>query len=145
VGLHEYLDARGGQENLFRVAAETDQEFGRVINVVKAAELLDFVDTPKQSVILTERGRAFVKASPAERKAVWRAALLDLRLFREVHDFARGREDRSVRRDELIETIALRMPHENTERVFNTFVRWARYGRLFDYDEESGTLSAREG
>lgn len=143
-GLLEYLDARGGQENIFRVAAETDQEFGKVITVVKAAELLDFVDTPKQTVLMTERGRAFVKASPAERKAVWRAALLDLRLFREVYDCAMRREKRQAEREEVIETIALRVPHENSEKVFKTLVRWARYGKLLDYDEDSGIFTARE-
>ncbi|HAZ09238.1 MAG TPA: nitrate ABC transporter ATP-binding protein [Elusimicrobia bacterium] len=143
-GLLEYLDARGGQDNIFRVAAETDQEFGKVITVVKAAELLAFVDTPKQTVVMTERGRAFVKASPAERKAVWRLALLDLRLFREVHDYALRRENRAVDRADVLETIALRVPHENSEKVFKTLVRWARYGKLFDYDENSGLLTVRD-
>src|SRR5207253_120529 len=48
IGLLEYLDARGGKEGLFRIAADTNQEFGRVIGIVIAAEMLDFVDTPKQ-------------------------------------------------------------------------------------------------
>ena len=38
LGLLEYLDARGGTDDLFRIAAETNREFGRVITVVKAAE-----------------------------------------------------------------------------------------------------------
>src|SRR5205823_6553693 len=48
VGLLEYLDARGGKEDVFRIAADTNREFGRTITVVKAAELLDFVDTFKR-------------------------------------------------------------------------------------------------
>ena len=144
VGLLEYLDARGGSENLYRVAAETNQEFGKIITVVKAAELLDFVDTPKQTVVLTPRGRAFVKASPSERKAVWRGALLELRLFRELHQLAFSRADRSVEREQVLETIVLRVPHENLDRQFKTFVRWARYGKLFDYDEETGLLTAHD-
>ena len=144
-GLLEYLDARGGEQNLFRVAAETGQEFGKVITVVKAAELLDFVDTPKQAVTLTARGRTFVKAAPADRKAIWRAALLELRIFREIHEYARRTEDRAVSREEVLETLALRMPQENLERMLGTFVRWARYARLFDYDAEAGRLKVREG
>ena len=47
-------------------------------------------------------------------------------------------------REEVIETIALRVPHENSEKVFKTLVRWARYGKLLDYDEDSGIFTARE-
>jgi NitT/TauT family transport system ATP-binding protein len=143
-GLLEYLDARGGTENLFRVASETGNEFGKVITVVKAAELLGFVDTPKQAVTLDAPGRAFVKASVAERKGVWRAALLTLRLFREAHEVAMSQPNHAIDRVQLLEAIAQRMPQENSERVFKTFVRWARYGKLFDFNEEAGLLVARE-
>ena len=27
------------------------------------------------------------------------------------------------------------MPYENYEKIFNTFIRWARFGELFAYDE----------
>ena len=33
-----------------------------------------------------------------------------------------------------------RMPHEDHERVFNTFIRWSRYGGLFHYDEAEQRL-----
>src|SRR5262249_27718487 len=42
IGLLEYLDARGGREEIFRIASDTNCEFGRMINIVEAAELLDF-------------------------------------------------------------------------------------------------------
>ena len=43
-GLLEYLDARGGKEEIFRIASDTNQEFGRMINIVEAAELRAAVD-----------------------------------------------------------------------------------------------------
>src|SRR5207237_10400178 len=48
VGLLEYLDARGGRGDVFQFAADTNREFGHLIAIVKAAEMLDFVDTPKR-------------------------------------------------------------------------------------------------
>jgi NitT/TauT family transport system ATP-binding protein len=62
VGLLEHLASHGGREDVFRIALATNQEFGRVIAVVKAAELLDLVDTPKRIVELTASGKAFVAA-----------------------------------------------------------------------------------
>src|SRR6202171_4187851 len=37
VGLLEYLDAHGGQDDIFDVAAATDREFGQMIAITKAA------------------------------------------------------------------------------------------------------------
>ena len=56
-GLLEYLDARGGREDVYRIAGDTNREFGQVINVVKAAEMLDLVDTPKRMVVLEPDGK----------------------------------------------------------------------------------------
>ena len=42
VGLLEYLDARGGKAELFTIVNDTNQQFGHMINVVKAAEMLEF-------------------------------------------------------------------------------------------------------
>jgi NitT/TauT family transport system ATP-binding protein len=141
VGLLEYLDHRGGKEDLFRIAADTNRDFGRVINVVKAAELLNFVDTPRRLVVLEPDGQRFVKAGPEERKSIWREQLLKLRLFRDVRDALQRQPRHEVDRDFLLETIVLNMPQENYEKTFNTFVRWARFGDLFAYDETSETLS----
>jgi NitT/TauT family transport system ATP-binding protein len=141
VGLLEYLDHRGGKEDLFRIAADTNRDFGRVINVVKAAELLNFVDTPRRLVVLEPEGKRFVKAGPEERKGIWREQLLKLRLFRDVRDALQRQPRHEVDRDFLLETIVLNMPQENYEVTFNTFIRWARFGDLFAYDETTETLS----
>ncbi|HUK62109.1 MAG TPA: ATP-binding cassette domain-containing protein, partial [Dongiaceae bacterium] len=83
VGLLEYLDARGGTGELFQIVADSEDEFGHVIAVVKAAEMLDFVDTPKRAVLLEPAARRFLAAGAEERKRLWREQLLKLKLFRE--------------------------------------------------------------
>ena len=139
-GLLEYLDARGGREDLFRISAETHREFGRVITVVKAAELLDFVDTPKRTVVLEAEGRRFVAAPPAERTAIWRERLLRLRLFRQLVSALEREPRRRIERDAVLEILAIAMPQEDVERVFGTLVRWAQAGDLFGYDDRSEEL-----
>jgi NitT/TauT family transport system ATP-binding protein len=135
VALSEYLAARDGEIEVFRIADQTGRELARVLSVVKAAEMLGFVETPGQSVVLTPRGRAFVAATPEERTTLWREQLLRLGLFSEVYDLLRRQPGRSIDRDFVLETIVTRMPYENYDRVFNTFVRWSRFGALFSYDE----------
>ena len=38
----------------------TDAEFGHTLALVMAGEILDFLDTPKEMVVLTELGRHFL-------------------------------------------------------------------------------------
>jgi NitT/TauT family transport system ATP-binding protein len=144
VGLLEYLDARGGQEDVFRIASDTDRDFGRMIAVVNAAELLDLVDTPRRLVILSPEGKQLVKAAPADRKALFRERILGLRLFRHVQEAVMRREEHRIDRDFVLELIAVQMPNEDYEAMFETFVAWARFADLFAYDEQGETLSVAE-
>jgi NitT/TauT family transport system ATP-binding protein len=139
VGLIEYLDAHGGVDDIFDLAAETDHEFGHMMAIVKAAEMLNFVDTPKQGVVLTQEGRRFVKADPEDRKAMWRAQLLKLRFFQDVYELLKREE--SVNGDIVREMIIMAMPREDYETMFDTMVRWARFGNLFAYEEDADRLS----
>jgi NitT/TauT family transport system ATP-binding protein len=141
LGLLEYLDARAGKGELFGIAADTNQEFGKVIGVVLAAEMLDLVDTPKRMVVLEPTGLRFVRAGADERKLIWREQLLKLRLFRDIYELMKKQPTGHIDQDIVLETIILRMPQENYERVFQTLVRWAQYGDLFHYEETAERLS----
>jgi NitT/TauT family transport system ATP-binding protein len=135
VGLLEYLDARGGREDVFKIASDLGQEFGKLISVANAAELLDLVDTPKRAVMLNPLGLRFVKADANERKALWRQQLLNLRLFQQVQQALAASERRQVSKEFVLENIVISMPQEDAEKVFERFVSWVRYGDLFAYDD----------
>jgi NitT/TauT family transport system ATP-binding protein len=143
VGLLERLDSHGGKEDVFRIALETNQEFGRVIAIVKAAEMLDFVDTPKRMVELTTSGTRLVRAGAEERQTLWRSALLTIRLFRELAEVLSRAPRHRLDRDYVLEDIVLKMPSENYERIFETVVGWGRFGNLLAYDEVEQQLSAQ--
>ena len=142
IGLLEYLSARGGREDVFRIAGDTHREYGATIAAVNAAELLDFVDTPRRSVMLEPLGTRFVAAGPQERKAIWREQLLRLALFRKVADAIERQPQHRVDAELVLETIAMMMPEEDYERVFGVFTSWARYGDLFAYDETTRSVTA---
>ena len=141
VALLEHLHGRGGQQDIFRICDETNREFARLISVVKAAEMLSFIETPGQMVVLEPKGRNFVEDSPELRKTLWCEQLLTLRLFRDIYEVIRSNPDHVIDRDFVLETIVTRMPYENYEKIFNTFVRWARFGELFAYEETVQRIS----
>ncbi len=141
IGLLEFLDAHQGRDDVFRIAQETNQEFGGVITVVKAAEMLDLVDTPKRMVQLTLAGVRFVKAPLSERKELWKKALLQIRLFKDVSDMLERAPEHAVDRDVVLETIALLLPSEDYEKTCDHLISWARFGNMLAYDEELQRLS----
>lgn len=143
VGLLEYLDARGGTEDLFRIASDTNHPFGRIIHIVEAAEMLRFVDTPRRMVVLDQVGREFVQGDMAARKAIWRRELLQLRLFQEIHEALCREPDHQLDRDFVLETMILKIPGEDFEKLFDTFIRWARFGELLVYDDKTQLVTLR--
>jgi len=140
-GLLEYLDARGGKEDVFRIAGDTSREYGKVITVTNAAELLGFVETPHRTVALSSEGSRYVKASPADRTGIFRERLLGLCIFNEVAGALQRSDKHAVDRDFVLELIAVNLPNEDFESVFATLVNWARFGDLFSYDEQTETLA----
>jgi NitT/TauT family transport system ATP-binding protein len=144
VGLLEYLDARGGKEDVFHIAGDTHQEFGKVLPVVEAAEMLELVDTPKRQVVLDATGQRFLRAEFQTRRAIWREQLMKLRLFQMVDEMLRRAPDHVVDHHTVLETLVLHLPQENYEQVFRTFIGWARFGELFTYDERTQTLALPE-
>jgi NitT/TauT family transport system ATP-binding protein len=110
--------------------------------VAKAAELLDFVSMQRGQVVLDAEGSRFNQASPADRKAIWREHILQLRLFQETQDMLR-RAGGPIDGDVVRETLILNLPGVSYEKGFTTFVNWARYGDLFAYDDTVGQLSLR--
>jgi NitT/TauT family transport system ATP-binding protein len=145
VGLIEYLEARRGQEDVFRIATDTAREFGEIISVVKAAEVLDLVDTPKRLVVLTPEGRRFAKALAEERRSIWRSCLMSLQIIKTIYAMIARQPDHQIDREIIEETIILAMPHEDYARQFNTIMAWARFCNLFSFDEVSEKVSLSEG
>jgi len=144
VGLLEYLHTHGGQQDVFEIARDLDREFGRIITVVQAAEMLRCVETPRQTVALTAEGRQFVQSDGDARKRFWREQLLGLRLFRDMHELLLRQPTHDIDAEYVLETIAMHLPRENYHRTFQAFVGWARFGNLFAYDTTTGRLSLQE-
>jgi len=145
LGLLEILADHGGTMNLFDIDALTDYDFGRTIAVAKGAEMLDFVDTPKNDVVLTDSGRRMVNASTAERPALLRVELLKLGVFCLVIRELAKDPDTPHTGDAVRDLLAERLPTVGASELFETLVNWGRVGQLFDFDAASDTLALFSG
>jgi NitT/TauT family transport system ATP-binding protein len=139
-GLMEIVRDHGSQIDVFKLDSLTEYDFGHTIAVVKAGELLDFLDTPKNQVLLTDLGRRFLDADINGRKIIFRDQLLTLSTFRFVLHLLKEAKDNRLHKDIIEEELAVRLTTEDVEKLFHTIVGWGRFGELFGYDASSEEL-----
>jgi NitT/TauT family transport system ATP-binding protein len=139
-GLLEMLDHIGGRANVFALVDRLGRDFGKVLAVVKAAELLDLADTPKHDVVLTKEGREFLSRPIPARKAMFREAVAKLRVFTALVAQIRRSERHEIDEFDVQSELALNLPYEDAERQFRTLVNWGRQADLFDHDAERQKL-----
>jgi NitT/TauT family transport system ATP-binding protein len=139
-GVMEILRDQGGAMEVFRLDQMTDYEFGHTLAVLKAGEMVDFIETPKNWVMLTEMGNRFLDADVNGRKAVFREQLQKMPTFRYVWWLLREAPEGKMQEDAVVEQLAARLPAQDAQKTFETIVAWARYGELFGFSSETQTL-----
>jgi NitT/TauT family transport system ATP-binding protein len=138
LGLVETLAGYGGQMDLFELAGRARQEFGRVAQVVLAAEMLDFVDTPRRLVVLTPLGRALVEADTPEQQRIFRQQIKTIHLVQTVLDMLQRAGP--VARDDVLDHLALHLPNQDPYRLLETLLQWGRFADLINYDETTNQV-----
>ena len=142
-GLLEILEDSTETVDLFELSHRIGKEFSDTIAIVKAAEMLDLVDTPKQDVFLTPLGREFLAADQSGRKAIFARQILKLRLFQIICGSLR-KAARPVDADIILQELAILLPYDQPDKLFETIVAWGRYAELIDYDQDTHTVFVQE-
>jgi NitT/TauT family transport system ATP-binding protein len=147
-GLMEVVHDHGGRMNVFQLSKLTDVEFGHTLSVVIAGEMLDFLDTPKEIVVLTETGKSFLKLDVNGRKTLFLDQLLKLPLFQHLLQMLERAKTKEVPRDVVESQLVLLLAASADEvgTLFDTIVAWGRYAELFGYSAttELLTIAAEE-
>lgn len=138
LGLLSILNDSPELSNLYDISDEIGKEFGETIALVKAAEILELVDTPKDQVYFTELGRRFVAADPTGRRAIFAEQVFKLRLFHII--IALLQEYDEVDSERVIKDIGSALPYDNPEKTFQTMIAWGRYAGLMDFNAKTGMV-----
>ena len=139
-GLMEIVRDHGGEMDIFALDQMTDYDFGHTLAVVKAGEMVDLLDTPKNKVILTDLGRQYLDGDINARKKLWHEQLKKLGTFRFVIRLLEEARDHRLSRDVILEELAIRLTSEDVERLFQTVVTWGRFAELFGYSPNEEML-----
>ncbi|HZR22467.1 MAG TPA: AAA-associated domain-containing protein [Vicinamibacterales bacterium] len=141
-GFLEMLNARGGKEDLFRVAGELHMEIDDLLPVVEAATLLHFVTSEHGDVEVTSEGRAFAEAEIATRKRLFRDAMLShVALIQQMHGVLTGKPDHSMPLEFFRNTLEKHVSEPEARSQIDTALNWGRDADLFAYDADSDKLS----
>lgn len=135
-GLLELLEDRGGSEDGYKIARDLHFKFGDLLKVMKAAEILGLVSTPAGDVVLEPLGKQFLDSDVNQRKLLIREQLKKHPLFSYLVRLLRGQEDRSLAKEVVLEHLAMLLPSEPPQRMFQTIVNWGRFAELFGYNKD---------
>ncbi|MGC1678845.1 MAG: AAA-associated domain-containing protein [Candidatus Binataceae bacterium] len=135
-GLLELLEDRGGREDGYKIARDLQFKFGDLLKVMKAAEILGLVSTPAGDVVLEPLGKQFLDSDVNQRKLLIREQLKKHPLFSYLVRLLRGQEDRSLAKEVVLEHLAMLLPSEPPQRMFQTIVNWGRFAELFGYNKD---------
>ncbi len=144
LGVLGVLAGHGGDLDLFELDALTGFPFGQTIAVVKAAELLGLVDTPRNRVVLTPAGRELLAADVSGRKRLLGVQLRALPTFRYVLDLLARSPTGRLPRGLLEEEFAMRLPAESPREAVRVLVDWGRYTGVLGYDPAAGEVHRPE-
>ena len=121
--------------DIFDIAERLGRDFGSVVNLLKASELLELVQTPGQNVIITEFGRQVLAASTLDQKKLLREKILKLKIFELLTRLINVQEDKVLADDTLLAELQALLPHEKPRVIFRTLVNWGRFAEIIQHDQ----------
>ncbi|MBV9392343.1 MAG: nitrate/sulfonate/bicarbonate ABC transporter ATP-binding protein [Verrucomicrobia bacterium] len=129
-------------DNIYDISNEIGKDFGETISLVKAAEILEFVDTPKDEVRFTELGKKFIAADSETQTEIFAEQIKKLRLFHIILAYLEVQDE--IEEDTVLKDISSALPYENPEKILQTMIAWGRYAGLMDYDANTRMVTRPE-
>ena len=141
VGLLEFLDDRGGREDLYHLAEELLMEVDDLFPIVDEAVMLGLAESTQGDVQITEAGKEFAEADIATRKKLFRDAVLShVKLIQQIRNALERKSDRAVPLEFFRDVLDEHMSQEDAQRQIDTALNWGRYAEIFTYDSQSERL-----
>jgi NitT/TauT family transport system ATP-binding protein len=143
-GLIEFLNDRGGKEDLYHLAEELLMEVDDLFPIVDAAVMLGLADSTGD-VRITPAGKEFAEADIATRKKLFREApLCRATLIQQIRNALERKSDRSVPLEFFRDVLDEHLSQEDVQRQIDTALNWGRYAEIFTYDSETDRLLLNE-
>ncbi|MFE3953579.1 nitrate/sulfonate/bicarbonate ABC transporter ATP-binding protein [Nocardia sp. NPDC059091] len=142
-GLLELVYGNDGRADLPVVADELNFELDDLMPLVDAAALLGLLLVESGDVMLTNVGANFTNADIQSSKAIFAAqARRRAPLVRTICSALVGSSDQTVRADFILDLLRRGFSDDDARRQLELAIDWGRYAELYDYDTDSGRITA---
>lgn len=140
IGLTELLSDHKGQLDIFELPRLIEKDFSEALTTVKAAELIGFLDTPYQKVILTRLGQQIAQGDVNARKDTIKTQLQGLRMVKLLIELLQNQEELALPYSRVVDWLQEKQPAINAKTAIDTLIDWGRYGGLFRYSSDEEML-----
>lgn len=140
IGITELLEDHKGALDIFELPKLVEKDFSDALTCVKTAELMGFVDTPYQKVILTKLGHIVAHGDVNQRKDTIKKQLQQLKIVKLLVDQLQNQEESALPYAKVIEWLQSKSPAINPQIALDTLIDWGRYGGLFRYNSDAEIL-----
>jgi len=140
VGLIEAVSGEGGAVDIFALASGIENDFGRTLYLVKAAELLSLAETPKQQVVLTKNGISLVSMDINGRKKLLNENFAKLLIVQKITELLRRSSTLRIPVADLKEKVIVWLPHQDPDKIVETLISWGRYAEYFGYNDNTKSI-----
>jgi NitT/TauT family transport system ATP-binding protein len=145
-GLLEFLNDRGGREDLYHLAEELLMEVDDLFPIVDEAVMLGFAESTQGDVQITPAGKEFAEADITTRKRLFREAVLShVTLIQQIRNALERKSDRAVPLEFFRDVLEKHFSQEDVQHQLDAALNWGRYGEIFTYDSQSDRLLLNEG
>src|SRR5580700_3173227 len=145
-GLLEFLNDRGGREDMYHLAEELLMEVDDLFPIVDEAVLLGFAESTQGDVQITPAGKEFADADIGTRKKLFRDAVLShVTLIQQIRNALERKSDKAVPREFFRDILDEHLSQEEAQRQLDTALNWGRYAEIFTYDSQTDRLLLHDG
>jgi NitT/TauT family transport system ATP-binding protein len=140
-GLLEILAARGGREDLPKLAHGLTFEVDDLLPLVDAAQMLGLAVVDNGDLEITDEGRGFVEADILESKKIFAASAKERApLVRAICKSLESTKDGTLGEGFFLDLLRRGFSEEEAREQMHIAIDWGRYGELFDFDANTGQL-----
>ncbi|HSY99561.1 MAG TPA: AAA-associated domain-containing protein [Terriglobales bacterium] len=140
-GLLEFLNDRGGREDLYHLAEELLMEVDDLFPIVDEAVMLGFAESTQGDVQITAAGKEFAEADIATRKRLFRDAVLShVTLIQQIRNALERKSDRAVPLEFFRDVLDKHFSQEDVQHQLDAALNWGRYAEIFTYDSQTDRL-----
>jgi NitT/TauT family transport system ATP-binding protein len=140
-GLLEFLNDRGGKEDLYHLADELLMEVDDLFPIVDAAVMVGFADSAQGDVRISSAGKQFAAANIVTRKKLFRKAVLShVTLIQQIRNALERKSDRAIPLEFFRDILGEHLSHDEAQRQIETALNWGRYAEIFTYDAATDRL-----